>query len=319
MGSLPPGGRLAVVQGSGLWMVGSDGQPVRLATGAGGWLQDPAWSPDGAVLIYTHVRTPLRLLPGPGLPAGMVQPTGDLYLVRPSEPGTAPVLAVEHEAPGEQLVSAAWWPDSRGFFLVRTRPGDAGAPGTADLLRVDRDGGTRTVIETGTVPAQVAVAPDGTVAVLGGIGAPVASGAPMALVLIRPSGERTVLATTTRGFDVLGWPRFSPDGRQLAFGASGPGPSGRSAGGTWNLRTLGPRTALAHGPPSWLWIANLDLGELRRTPSEGLDDLAGIAWIAGGTELLALDADGLTMLNSETGATTRVPGITGSAFAWTDS
>jgi len=341
-----PAGRLALLADNALWLM-EPGGPRRLASGTGGWLQDPAWSPDGAALAYTHVQ--FRPPTAATSPGGMLWPSGEVFAVRPSAGSSAvegPTALLRREALNETLVSAVWSPDGATLYAVRRRPSPFNPTSVqSDILGVDLAGGGRSsVIATGDLGsagglgdvAEVAAGPDGSLAVLGTTGPAVTGVQDVALFHILPDGTRRELASTAMtapvpGLDFLVYLRFSPDGRYLAF-AAGEGPAGLAgfagpAEGTGHaglagiandsgtstvarsFLSFGPGAASAHGARGWPWVADLYTGELRRVPVAGLDDLAGLVWLADQERLLVLDAQGLAVVTIADGTLARVEGL----------
>ncbi len=333
-----------------LWLT-RQGARARLASGAGGWLQDPAWSPDGTQVSYTHFRFDVPRPSGSsagGAPGGVPWPTGEVYALRPDAPGTAPRPLVRREAPHEALVSASWAPDGGALYAVRRRLlGPTTVRG--DLVRCDLQTGAVAELsvpfEATEVSAGPGSAPGGELAVVGVTG-PAVTGLPdLALVLLGADGALRQVATTAvergagagaTGLGFLSLPRFSPDGRRLAF-AAGDGtrparrparrqahrpalPVGAGSGGGGFLRAAGLRPVAAHGLRGWPWVADLETGALRQIATGGHDDLAGIAWLPDGERLLILDVSGLAVVDLASGSLARIPeataGLAATALAY---
>ncbi|CAA9242046.1 MAG: hypothetical protein AVDCRST_MAG77-1595 [uncultured Chloroflexi bacterium] len=330
-----PAGRIAVLAENALWLLDAGGSRRRLAAGTGGWLQDPSWSPDGATLVYTHVQ--LRAGVGAAAPGGIPWPSGEVYAVRPGSPGAEPGLLLRREAPNETLVSAAWSPDGRSLYAVRRRP-SATAPAftsISDILRLDLGTGERSVISAPADSSELNVGPDGSLALIAETGPAVTGVRDTSLLRVLADGTVQELASTapTAAVPSLGLvatPRFSPDGRKIAFiagegpagamamaGAAGAGLPGNSQAdrgvGRFAAQVIGtgPRAAQAHGAVGWPWVANLETGQLWRVPSGPHDDLTGLAWLpddpaAPGMErLLLLDAQGIAAVRVADGALQR--------------
>jgi hypothetical protein len=314
-----PGGLVLLAENA-LWLARRGG-PARLAVGAGGWLQDPAWSPDGTLVSYTHVR--FRPVPG-----GAPWPSGEVLGVRPDAPGAAPRPLLGGGG-AETLVSGSWAPDGRSLYAVRRRPAGATAV-QSDLVRLTVGSGEVRVLPAPVEAIEAVAGPDGALAVVGATG-PAVTGLPeLALVLQQADGTvRHVVSTAAEsgrpGLGYLALPRFSPEGARIAF-AAGEGPDAAppvaavSAGRLPLWAAPGARPAKAHGPRGWPWIASLETGAVRQIPTGGHDDLAGIAWLPDGEHLLVLDAAGLAVVEIAGGALTRLPaaaaGLPATALAY---
>jgi hypothetical protein len=192
----------------------------------------------------------------------------------------------------------------------------------ADLVRFDVETGAVAELSTPFEATEVSAGPGGVLAVVGVTGPGVTGLPDLTLVVRAPDGTLRPVASTAAdasppGLGFLSLPRFSPDGRRLAFAAGdgpppGPAPgaegAGDAAGGL--LGALRARPVAAHGLRGWPWVAELETGALRRLPTGGHDDLAGIAWLADGERLLILDAAGLAVVDLAGGTLTRLPEVT---------
>src|SRR5687767_11114484 len=141
-GALPPG-RLALLSGDGLWLLDSDGAGLsparRAATGAGGWIQDPTWAPDGSRVAFSYVRFP-------PVTTGLLWPSAEIFAAAPLAAGDPPVL-VRRETSTDVFVSPTWAPDGSALHVLRRRPlGADGMSAAVDLLRIDLQTGERRLI-----------------------------------------------------------------------------------------------------------------------------------------------------------------------------
>jgi Tol biopolymer transport system component len=117
-------------------------------------------------------------------------------------------------------------------------------------------------------------------------------------------------------FLALAYPRFSPDGGQVAFAAiSLLSPIGRSpaASSWWGF--LGGE-AMAHGFPWEVWLVQADGSGLRQI-SDILDDDPSVAWSPDGAQLLVYGGWGSYLVDSASGDTSSLPYLVGyGSIAW---
>src|SRR5207244_1713802 len=122
------------------------------------------------------------------------------------------------------------------------------------------------------------------------------------LMVADPSGKSTrSLIPSPPQFSSLLTPRWSPDGRQLVFTASGNSQAGGGAvdhpARTIIDRLLGISVAEAHGIPAFLWLVDADGKNLRRISPRGLDDPRA-AWSPDGKTLAySTGGGGVTLLD----------------------
>jgi Tol biopolymer transport system component len=242
----------------------------------GGVVNHVARSPDGSRLAVARFSRP----------AG--DPVGGSDVVVTGPDGGAPLLTISRERPGELLGAPAWLPDGG---LVFERQSIAG-PADSRLERVDADGSSRRlVVERAASPA---ISPDGSLLTF------VRSEATDRL-LIRPlAGGAEQVLVDDPSFAALAFPRFSPDGRWLAFSAVG-GPSAEEPVlERFGLDFLLPRArpARAHGVPWDIWLVRPEGGELRRLTSFYDDDPAA-AWSPDGRWLAVFSGEALHVVSSE--------------------
>jgi Tol biopolymer transport system component len=297
--SLAATGLAAVADESGLWLSDETGQ-FRLVLQAPerGYFQDPSWSPSGDRVAITAILPlssgPDQTLPGAGF-------TSEIWAV---DRGRTKVL-VQPEAPGITLSQPIFSGDGSTLYDSRRvstiHDGTAGSSSGIEQ-RVVETGERKVVVDDGLWPA---VSPDG--GALAWVRFGVAGHADLWIRNLATGRERRL--TGSRFGDVTS-PRFSPDGRTVAFGGATyplraevtePGQVGVAD------RILGwlVEPALAHELLAGAWLVNVDGSNLRRVGTFVLDGPV-VRWTADGAHLLLYDENGLHEVDLATGQLTTI-------------
>jgi hypothetical protein len=208
----------------------------------------------------------------------------------------------------------------------------------------------RDTVDLGFSPLEVtASAATGALAVTGTAASAPSGAPPDTLALVGEGGGVSPISLTggpdgdDGGAGYITLPRFSPDGRRLAFSGAAPAgavavptptpgvtagatpgatagapPAGVGSAGLLDAlqavgrlwRFPGGAAAHAHGALSCPWIVEIDSGAVRRLPAPAFDDLVGLAWLdrpnspgGGGQRLLLLHAGGYAVVDADTGET----------------
>ena len=229
-----------------LWLLSGDGAAARRITGDAFGASSPAWSPDGASVVFT--RTP-REGEEPGGFLSVVRMDGramrtivTLRGQQVSSPAWSPdgstityscgdtysICAVGADGRRPRVLvtprldptvgqiyffSPVWSPDSQWIVYAKNEPGRG-----ASVRAVRPDGtGDRLLFATnieGTVFASMAISPDGTRLALAGQACPPPGPCRSGLFVADTSGERLRFVA---GTDDAETPTWSPDGRTIAF------------------------------------------------------------------------------------------------------
>lgn len=249
-------GRLVYGRYSELWTVQpSTAQPQKmLSLGEQAFVGGPAASPDGrsiAFSLYRPGRTPQEL-------GG-----SDLFVMPAAGGDRRQVLA--HDAPGASLAEPAWTPDGAALYFTRRT-----TDGNVRIDRVGTDGaGRRTVVPNAHSPA---ISPDGARLVYLTTNPQTYA---QTMWSAAPDGSGAKAIIPERDFTLMAMPRFSPDGKRIAFSAVGgpqgaPGPTPAPPGRT-QRPWFEPPVAHAHGVPWELWVANADGSGIARLTAMNAD------------------------------------------------
>jgi Tol biopolymer transport system component len=287
-------GEALVVRGNRLWASDRTGQFAELARApAGGTLQDPTWHPKARRAAYS-VFAPLPT-PAPGRQLSGLS-ASDIWEV---EPGASARVLVQHDGDEVRLTEPAWSPDGAEMYLTHSavvRSGSAVVGLTRRIERASVSGSTRQAIASDA--HGVSPSPDGeSVVYLRAL-----ADAAQELWIQRRASGATLKLGDGRFVDVTS-PRFSPDGRTVAFmGALAvDNPQAATAGG-WLIDRLVSR-AEAHGFLYGLWLIRSDGSALRRVGTATFDTPT-VRWAGDGQRLLVFDETGLHRMEIASGERT---------------
>lgn len=236
---------------------------------------EPAWSPDGQTLAYT-LSAPTADPDLSWLPVGRI-----CGLDRSTGKGR---LLVQSSVTLESLTEPAWTPDGQALVVTRNQPKlDANRVYTGTTMTIVRyDLATSTeqaLVPNGFNPT---ISPDGQrLAYMQVNSADLSTN----LWFANADGQAgQPLPAQKEPLGLIVAPRWSPDGQQVAFAASGTAVGQAGPRRSWLERLLGVRVARAHGAPAEIWLADGAGQSVRRVTSKGLDD-PRIAWSPDGKQI----------------------------------
>jgi Tol biopolymer transport system component len=239
---------------------------------AGAVAKNPVWSPDLQRIVFAMYPPPQR-----GVPPGT-----DLYSVR--RDGSDLQLLHQHKVAGEMLESPYFLPDGKSIVFSRFAPIMSGGQYQGDVIEILRldlvTGATTPLVKEGILPA---VSADGTQLAFVRLN-PRTAAQSLWLATIDGTHQRQLVAEDQ--FAVIYWPRFSPDGRTLAFAGAAIPSIGR-----WLPRgaPAGLARPAQHGLPNDVYTVRVEGGKPTMVARLGEDDPTPL-WSADGQRLLVIGA-----------------------------
>jgi len=286
---------------AGLLAFGSEGNiaTLDLATKArkqltkvpgGALARDPAWSPDGQRLLYAY-SPPLPNVRGPG---GLLPlPVTDLYVMAPD--GSGQKAQLEHDAPGAGYESPAWAPDGKTVYVTYTAllmESNIVKDQIVEVARVPLVGGPRQTLAPNAMWPALSADGKRLAYVTTGIDG-------QGLALTDGDGKNAKTLVPAGRMDGLASPRFSPDGKLIAFAAVAPmAPVATVTPFPGRTSFLQPLTAFAHGLPMDVFVIGTDGSGLRRLTQLGEDNPAPV-WSPDGKRMAILAGGGIYVLNPD--------------------
>lgn len=267
------GGRLLVPM-NGLALIGLPNVAITYPPGVGrpGVVTSARWAPDGRSAAFAFYYN------YPGEPT----PRTEIYL---TDLRSAPRLLVGRDQGESAAQDPSWAPDGRAIYF-----GYAAQEGQRRIRRIERidvASNVRGVVTDGTRPS---VSPDGSL-----LAFVLEDGRGYSLMVARADGADLRTLVPFRRFSQVNAPRFSPDGRSLAFSASLPLRQNGESVPAHPFAWLRPSTALAHGLPTAVYLVDIAGGEPRQV-SPMVDDEIELAWSPDGGRLAMHTENGLYLL-----------------------
>ena len=257
-------------------------------------LIEPAVSPDGRQIAYVRELKPIVL---PDQPAEFGH---DLYVANAD--GSGARLVAEHEQQNDQIRAPAWLPDGQRMFVNTQRLLERQFVTAIELL--DLATGERVlVLEDASRPA---VSGDGRLLAF----VREDEDLHQALWIANSDGsDPRVLAGEEDGLASFGVPKFSPDGRFIAFGAAEDAHEVRRPPfvSRWGGGARRAERASYNGSPMDIWIVELKGDGIPRKIADLELDAPSLAWSGDGLRLFVLAGSGLFAVDPE-GGSTRVSG-----------
>lgn len=268
-------GRVLLVQRGALSLVTLPDRKERELVGAQSRsvVTSARWQPDGKVAAYSYVNWR----------PGEREPRADILL---TDLSGEPRPLIQSSAPGELLESPAWAPDGSALY-VSTTVTENRVP-VQRLERIDLESGARTRLGEGSSPD---VSPDGTL-----IAAVRFVDINPTLVLLQPDGNVVRTLINPGRYTLIGSPRFSPDGQQLAVTLAAPPGQAREPSPSTPFGLLDVPTAHAHGNPSELYLLDVAGGEPKKLTSFAEDEPA-VTWSPDGSSMAVYATQGLYLID----------------------
>lgn len=252
----------------------------------------PAVSADYAMLTYV-------VQPPPKIDGSKYDAGSDLWIA--NRDGTGQRAVYTHDTPN-QLVAFPQWEDAGHILAVVLEIGREG--GTTSVVytleRVDIATGARTKLLKDAIA--LGLSPDAKRAVYAGL-AP-QTGETLNVADLASGAPATVLVGLDQNLSPFNSPRFSPDGKQIAFasadqtGASAQFELVSAAGGVVDAPSR-------DGLPEDIWTVDAAGGTARRV-ADLKEDLPALTWSGDGKHLYVVGSAGLYDVNLQNGASTRL-------------
>jgi Tol biopolymer transport system component len=232
------------------------------------------WSPDRSQLAISRFgRRPSERLGGSDI------------LVVPADGGEALPVA-EHDVDGALLGAPAWMPDSSGLYYDHLPPSGGTANSQVMFAAIGGGDGARSI----AVGGWPAVSPDGRLLIY--VRPSPQTGYLNELVLTDVGGVSERVLVPADELVQITSPRFSPDGREIAYVGSTTYGEAHLPGLSDDLFAKG---VMKHGPPGDVWVTGLYGGPSYRLTSFEEDEPT-LAWSPDGYWLAMMGGDGLYLL-----------------------
>jgi Tol biopolymer transport system component len=287
---------MLIVKGDNIFSMTADGkQDVQLTHETNSnFANNPAFSPDGSLIAYTHHVAP----------QGNEWGGAELHLMQADGSGDKTLVPAKEK--GERAETPSWTPDGKSIYFAHDVPLiDQSNRYTGDTLSIDRvdvASGERAVV------VKDAIFP--TISRSGGFAWVIYNVNDSSFKLMTGSldGSQSKPILTDKDFQAVYSPELSVDGKTIVFAGSGRTSSKVASAGKAladALNPLLPGTAEAHGLPWDPWVIGVDGTGLKRLANIGSDEMS-LAWSPDGQEIAFSNLSSTYLMRVDGGGLTRL-------------